>query len=109
MTRSQISRTLRGTEARARIASILEREKFDSRSAFGRRICREFSFYPTTGRPRLAGCMRALAEIGRDTGEFASPPPRATSVRRGPRLLDGPVPEPSGVPDHPSGIRGPGP
>jgi len=106
MTQSQISRTLRGTEARARIASILEREKFDSRSAFGRRICREFSFYSATGRPQLAGCMRALAEIGRDTGEFALPPPRATSVRRGPRLLDGPVPEPSGVPDHPSGIRG---
>ncbi len=106
MAQSQISRTLRGAEGRARVASILSHEPFDSRSAFGRRICREFSFFTATGRPQLAGCMKALAEIERDTGEFVLPPPRPTALRAGPRLLDGPVPEPSGVPGHPSRIRG---
>lgn len=44
MAQSQISRTLRGAAERARIAAILSQEQFDSRRAFGRRVCREFSF-----------------------------------------------------------------
>ncbi len=41
---SQISRTLRGEAAHSRIVAILSQEEFDSRRAFGRRICEEFSF-----------------------------------------------------------------
>ena len=53
MAQSQIIRTLRDEAAVSRIAGILSRERFDSRSALGRRICEEFSFLDARGRPGL--------------------------------------------------------
>ena len=64
MAQSQISRTLRDEAARLRIVAILSQERFDSRRAFARRICGEFSFVDTRGRLQLAGCMKALADAG---------------------------------------------
>ena len=51
MAQSQISRTLREEAAVSRVTTILSRERFESRSALGRRVCEEFSFFDARGRP----------------------------------------------------------
>ena len=89
----------------ARIASILSQERFDSRSALGRRICEEFSFADARGRPQLAGCMKALGALAERVPDIVLPPPKASAVERRPRLLNTDVPEPEGVPAHPMRIR----
>ncbi len=106
MAQSQISRTLRDETAVARIAAILSREQFESRSALGRRICREFSFFDAAGRPRLAGCMKALGVLAGSFPDIVLPPPKSPAVRGGPRLVEAGVPEPEGVPPHPARIEG---
>ncbi len=89
----------------ARIASILSHESFDSRSALGRRICEEFSFLDARGRPRLAGCMKALVVLAESVPSITLPPPAAPAVKGGPRLVEAGVPEPAGVPAHQSLIE----
>ena len=106
MAQSQIIRTLRDEAAIARIASILSGESFDSRSALGRRVCEEFSFFDARGRPRLAGCMKALGVLVESVPEITLPPPAALAVKGGPRLVEAGVPELEGVPPHPSRIEG---
>ncbi len=106
MERSQISRTLRQEAAISRVAAILSRESFDSRSALGRRVCAEFGFPDARGRPRLAGCMKAPGVLAERVPGIALPPPKAPAARAGPRLLDAGVPEPEGVPAHPSLVAG---
>ncbi len=104
MAQSRISRTLRGDVARSRIIAILSHEQFDSRRAFARRICGEFSFVDTRGRPQLAGCMKALATLAQASPEIVLPAPRA-AVANKPRQLEASVPEPVDVPSHPARIR----
>ena len=105
MSQSQISRTLRDEAAVARIAAILSQERFDSRSALGRRVCEEFSFADARGRPQLAGCMKALGALAERVPDIVLPPPKASAVARRARLLNTDVPEPEGVPAHPTRIR----
>ncbi len=104
MAQSQISRTLRDDAAVARVASILSQERFDSRSALGRRICEEFSFLDARGRPRLAGCMKALGALAERDSGIALPPPKAPAIGNRPRQLEADVPEPEDVPPHPARI-----
>ena len=92
MSQSQISRTLRDEAAVARIASILSQERFDSRSALGRRVCEEFSFADARGRPQLAGCMKALGALAERVPDIVLPPPKASAVERRARLLETDVP-----------------
>ena len=106
MAQSQIIRTLRDEASIARLASILSGESFDSRSALGRRVCEEFSFFDARGRPRLAGCMKALGVLAESVPEITLPPPAAPAVKGGPRLVAAGVAEPEGVPPHPSRIEG---
>ncbi len=106
MARSQISRTLREEAAVSRVAAILSRERFDRRSALGRRVCGEFSFVDARGRPQLSGCLKALAALAEREPGIALPPPKAPAVTGGPRLPGAGVPEPEGVPPHPSRIGG---
>ena len=96
---------MRDEAAVARIGSILSEERFDSRSALGRRICEEFSFADARGRPQLAGCMKALGALAERVPDIVLPPPKASAVERRPRLLNTDVPEPEGVPAHPMRIR----
>ena len=105
MAQSQISRTLRDEAAVSRIAGLLSRERFDSRSALGRRICEEFSFLDARGRPRLAGCMKALGVLAESLPGLTLPPPQAPAVKGGPRLVEAGVPEPEGVAPHPARIE----
>ena len=105
MAQSRISRTLRDGAAIARVAAILSRERFDSRSALGRRICEEFSFTDARGRLQVAGCMKALGVLAGKVPDIVLPPPQATALDRRPRLLESDVPEPEGVPAHPARIR----
>ncbi len=65
MAQSQISRTLRDAAAVARVTEILSRERFDTRSALGRRVCGEFPFVDARGRPQLSGCLKAHGRPGR--------------------------------------------
>ncbi len=106
MAQSQISRTLREEAAVSRIALILSRESFDSRSALGRRVCEEFSFKDALGRPQLAGCMKALGALAERVPGIVLPPPKAPAPAAGPRLLEAGVPEPEGVPPRLSRIEG---
>ena len=104
MAQSQISRALRDEAARLRIVAILSQERFDSRRAFARRICGEFSFVDTRGRLQLAGCMKALATLARASPEIVLPAPQAAVANR-PRQLEAAVDEPVDVPRHPARIR----
>ena len=106
MAQSQISRTLGGAAARARIAAILSQEHFDSRSSFGRRVCEEFGFVDAAGRLQLASCMKALGSLAGSDPAIALPAPKTAAVDNSPRLLAAGVPEPEGVPSHPSAIEG---
>ncbi len=80
MARSRITRTLGGEAAVARIAAILSQEEFDSRSAFGRRVCKEFAFLDAAGRPQLAGCMKALGALASRRPEIVLPAPKAPAA-----------------------------
>ena len=60
---SQIQRTLGEASAIERVAAILSQEQFDSRGAVGRRVCAEFDFLDHSGRPQVAGCLKALRNL----------------------------------------------
>lgn len=87
MARSQIGRTLRREAAVSRVAAILSRESFESRSALGRRVCAEFSFLDARGRPQLAGCMKALGDLAERVPGIELPPPKAPAVLQQPTLV----------------------
>ena len=106
MAQSQISRTLREEASVSRVAAILSRERFESRSALGRRVCEEFSFLDARGRPQLAGCMKALADLAGRVPDIVLPPPKAPAADNRPRIVAGGIPEPEGVPSHPARIEG---
>ena len=106
MAQSQIIRKLRDKEALSRVSAILSQEQFDSRSALGRRVCNEFSFFDAAGRPRLAGCMKALGVLAESTPGFVLPAPQKPVFRSGPRLAASDIPEAVGVPQHPAQIEG---
>ena len=97
MAQSHISRTLRMEASISRVATILSRERFGSRSELGLRICEEFRFINPKGRPQLAGCLKALSAL-EETKRIVLPPPRRTAVDRTPRQLGGDVPPPVDVP-----------
>ena len=97
MSQTQISRTLRGTAARSRIAAILSQEQFASRRALGRRLCEEFSFVDAAGRLQVSGCMAALAALSARDPQIVLPP-AGTGPDNTPRLLEAPVPAPVSVP-----------
>ena len=106
MAQSQIIRKLRDKEALSRVSAILSQEQFDSRSALGRRVCNEFSFFDAAGRPRLAGCMKALGVLAESTPGLVLPAPQKPVFRSGPRLAASDIPEAVGVPQHPAQIEG---
>ena len=86
MAQSQISRVLRGATERERVAAILSQERFGSRRAFGRRICREFSFVDAAGRLQVSGCLKALSTLaGEDPGDRPAASGRRACFRPGSR------------------------
>ncbi len=106
MAQSQISRTLGGPAARARIVAILAQEHFDSRRALGRRVCEEFSFVDAIGRHQVSGCLHALATLAGRDPDIMLPAPKSGGVDITPRLLDAPVPDPVDVPTALSRVEG---
>ena len=95
---SRRSAAPRDEASTARIASILSRERFDSRQALDRRIREEYSFADARGRPRLAGHTEAFSELARTVPGIVLPPPRALAVRNRLRLPEADLPEPEAVP-----------
>ena len=81
MAQSQISRVLRGAAERERVAAISSQERFGSRRAFGRRICREFSFVDAAGRLQVSGCLKALSTLAGEDPEIVLPPPPRSGRR----------------------------
>ncbi len=106
MAQSQISRTLGGPAARARISAILSLEHFDSRRALGRRVCAEFSFIDAMGRLQVSGCLHALTTLATRYPDIVPPPPKSGGVDITPRLLDAPAPDPDDVPTVLSRVEG---
>ena len=80
MAQSRISRVLRGAAERERVAAILSQEQFGSRRAFGRRICREFSFFDAAGRLQVSGCLKALSTLAGEDPGIVLPPPAAAAA-----------------------------
>ncbi len=104
MARSSILHTLREDGARARVAAILSREQHSGRRAASRRVCEEFSFRDAAGRWQLSSCLKALTTLALSYPEIRLPAAQAAAVDNSPRLLDGEVPLPVGVPSRLSGI-----
>ncbi|MCY3628591.1 MAG: DUF4338 domain-containing protein [Bacteroidota bacterium] len=73
-------------------------------SALGRVVCRQFNFVGTRGKLRHAGCMKALSLLEGE-GHITLPANQSVSLVRGPRLLDTPVPQPTGIPSEVSKIQ----
>ena len=71
---SQIQRTLGDAVAIDRVAAILCQEQFDSRGALGRRVCAEFDFLDHSGRPQVAGCLKALRSLEQTSARIVLPP-----------------------------------
>ena len=69
-----------------------------SRRALGKIVCAQYDFTDTRGRPRLAGCMKAL-QLLESEGHYCLPKPQRASPVCGPRLLDSPVPKAVDVPE----------
>ena len=91
---SQIQRTLGGAEGIARITTLLERERFSSRSDLGRRVCEEFDFRDRLGRLQLSGCLNALRVIEQRCDSIVLPVAGTAVPRAGrPSLLAESVPE----------------
>ncbi len=105
-TQSNILQTLRGAEARSRVAGILSRESFASRQSLGRRVCEEFALVDALGRWQVSGCLKALRTLAASAPEIVLPPPRVPPPDRTPRQLDEAVPAPVGVPGRVSEIEG---
>ena len=103
---SQIQRTLGGAEGIARITTLLERERFSSRSDLGRRVCEEFDFRDRLGRLRLSGCLNALRVIEQRCDSIVLPVAGTAVPRAGrPSLLAEGVRLAESVPEHLSQVR----
>ena len=63
MAQSHICRKLYLEGSLPRITTILSQEQFDIRSDLGRRICQEFRFFDSQGRPQLTGCLKTLSQL----------------------------------------------
>lgn len=88
---SEIQRTLGSAVAIDRVVAILSQEQFDSRGALGRRVCAEFDFLDHTGRPQVAGCLKALRGLEQSSQRIVLPP------AAGPRPGGGSQPLAAGV------------
>ena len=103
---SQIQRTLGGAEGIARITTLLERERFSSRSDLGRRVCEEFDFRDRLGRLQLSGCLNALRVIEQRCDSIVLPVAGTAVPRAGrPSLLAEGVRLAESVPEHLSQVR----
>jgi len=96
---NQIKRTLSQPEAIGKINNILDTNTNINRSKLADLICDQFDFFNPRGERQRAGCLKALRKLEQD-GFFVLPLSYKTgSVKRNPRRLEEPVPEPQGVPD----------
>ena len=77
---SEIRRTLGQAESLERVARILSREQFASRRAASRRICEEFDFRDRRGRLQVAGCLKVLAALARQSARIVLPPAASEGV-----------------------------
>ena len=94
-----IAQTLSTAAAVATLQVLLAQAGITSRSAFARKVCREFGFVDSRGELQVANCQKALRGLHRQ-GRIDLPPPRHGG-RGGhcrPRRLGRPVPAPQAVP-----------
>jgi len=99
-TQNQIKRTLSQPEAIEKINNILDTNSNINRSRLADFICDQFNFFNPRGERQRSGCLKALRKLEQD-GFFVLPLSCKTgSVKKNPRHLEGPVPEPQGVPEN---------
>ena len=102
---SQILRTLRASEAQARLKPIVAQGAGESRAALAREVCARFGFVNARGTAQITGCLKAL-EVLETERRIALPAPRPHGQRPSPRCLDAPVPAPVGVPAQVRDVEG---
>jgi len=96
---NQIKRTLSQPEAIEQINNMLDTNTNINRTKMADLICDQFKFINPRGERQRSGCLKALRKLEQD-GLFVLPVPNKTgSVKKSPRRLDEPVPEPQGVPN----------
>jgi len=95
---NQIKWTLSQAEAIEKINNILDTNTNINRTKLADLICDEFNFFNPRGERQRAGCLKALRKLEQD-GFFVLPlSSKKGVVKRNPRRLEEPVPEPQGVP-----------
>ncbi len=98
-TQNQIKRTLSQPEAIEQINNILGTNTNINRSKLADLICDKFGFFNPRGERQRSGCLKALRKLEQD-GFFVLPVPCKTgTVKKNPRRLEEPVPDPQGVPN----------
>ena len=82
----------------ARVKRKLDSGETPSRTRLAESLCREFGFRDPQRRPQVSSCLKALRDLEAE-GHLQLPPRQMEIVSHWrPRRLEGPVPEPDGVP-----------
>ena len=97
-TQNQIKRTLSEPEAIEQINSILDTTNNIKRTKLADLLCDQYSFFDPRGEKQRSGCLKALRDL-EQAGLIILPPSSKAPVKKNPRRLTEPVPEPQGVPD----------
>jgi hypothetical protein len=97
-TQNQIKRTLSEADAIEQINLILDTTDNIKITKLADLLCDQYKFFDPRGERQRSGCLKALRGL-EQAGLIVLPPPSKIPVKRNPRRLTEPVPEPHGVPD----------
>jgi hypothetical protein len=104
-TQNQIKRTLSEPDTVEAIRGILSAEPGLNRTQVADLLCARLKLVDARGRKQRSGCLKALRKLEQQ-GRLALPPVRRQGTVPRPRRLDGPVPEPAGLPEEVNSILG---
>jgi len=96
-TQNQIKRQLSQPEAIAHVRKLLHTSGNLTITKLADELCEWFGFYNPLGQRQRSGCVKALREL-EQAGVIAIPQSPLKKMKRSPRRLTGPLPEPQGVP-----------
>lgn len=97
-TQNQIKRTLSEAEAIEQINRILDTTHSIKITKLADLLCDQYDFFDPRGERQRSGCLKALRGL-EQAGLIVLPPSNKIPVKRNPRRLTEPVPEPQGVQD----------
>ncbi len=97
-TQNQIKRTLSEADAIEQINSMLDTTSNIKITKLADLLCDQYDFFDPRGERQRSGCLKALRSL-EQAGLIVLPSSSKIPVKRNPRRLTKPVPEPQGVPD----------